>query len=89
MLYDWSMERNYPTLFQKENKIVVCARVGGANTISFLYLAYFAKQNVNGGGEKEMVPKPARSPSRTPPAGEAGAEAGRELHELDFYGVIC
>src|SRR3989344_4145148 len=63
---------------------VVCARAGGANTtpISFLnfFTAYFAKQNVNGGDfEKRSVPKPARIPPQTPPAGGKRAEAKRKI----------
>jgi len=61
---------------------VVCARVGGANTTPFSFLnffvAYFAERNLNGGDfEKRSVPKPARIPPQTPPAGGKSAEAGR------------
>ena len=35
---------------QKGSKIVVCARVGGANTTSFLLAAHFAKRNTKFGG---------------------------------------
>ena len=69
---------------------VVCARVGGANTTPLLNSAvHFAKQktsnyflllqNMNSVGENERVPKPARIPPQTPPAGGKSAEAGR-LH---------
>jgi hypothetical protein len=45
------MESNYATM-SKGSEIVVCARVGGANTTSFL-VAHFAKRNTkNCGGEK-------------------------------------
>ena len=67
---------------------VVCARVGGANTTPLLNSAvHFAKQktsnyflllqNMNSVGENERVPKPARIPPQTPPAGGKRAEAGR------------
>src|SRR3989344_5058145 len=67
---------------------VVCARVGGANTTPLLNSAvHFAKQktsnyflllqNMNSGEKNERVPKPARIPPQTPPAGGKSAEAGR------------
>ena len=48
MLYDWSMDSNYSTSLG--SNIVVCARVGGANTTPLL-AAHFAKQNTKFGGE--------------------------------------
>jgi len=82
MMYDWSMESNYSTSLKGSKIDVVCARVGGANTtlLSFLDFisAYFAKRNLNCGDfEKRSVPKPARIPPQTPPAGGKLAEAGR------------
>ena len=67
---------------------VVCARMGGANTTPLLNSAvHFAEQkilncflllqNMNSIGENARVPKPARIPPQTPPAGGTGAEAGR------------
>ena len=42
--------------------------------------AHFAKRNMkNCGGEKEKVPKPARIPPQTPPAGGKSAEAKRKI----------
>ena len=69
---------------------VVCARVGGANTTPYLFSAvHFAEQktynyflllqNMNSGDKKGKVPKPARIPPQTPPAGGNTAEAGRIL----------
>ena len=69
---------------------VVCARVGGANTTPYLFSeVHFAEQktykyflllqNMNSGDKKEKVPKPARIPPQTPPAGGKSAEAGRIL----------
>ena len=71
-------------------KNVVCAWVGGANTTPYLCSAvHFAEQktynyflllqNMNSGGEKGKVQKPARIPPQTPPAGGKPAEAGRIL----------
>ncbi len=62
MLYDWSMDSNHST------------------SIPFLKFlkAYFAKRNLNGGDfEKRSIPKPARIPPQTPPAGGKSVEAGR------------
>jgi len=46
------------------------------HTTLILYSVYFAKQNLIGDDEKEKVPKPARIPPQTPPAGGKTAEAG-------------
>ncbi len=50
MLYDWSMESNYVT--NGGSKIVVYARVGGANTTPLFSAAHFAKQNTKFGGSE-------------------------------------
>jgi len=64
MLYDWSMESNYITDKGSIN-FVVCARVGGANTTSFL-AAHFAKQNTKFGGDgkrgRAKIPSPQPLP---------------------------
>src|SRR3989344_1188689 len=82
MLYDWSMDSNHSTIILGSKIVVACAWVGGANATplfsSVFSAAYFAKRNLNCGDfEKRLVPKPARIPPQTPPAGGAGAEAGR------------
>mgnify|MGYP001594953591 CR=1 FL=1 len=82
MMYDWSMESNYSTSLKGSKIDVVCAWVGGANTTPICFLnfiaAYFAKRNLSCGDfEKRSVPKPARIPPQTPPAGGNTAEAGR------------
>ena len=47
-------------------------------TTSILYPVYSAKRNLNRDGfEKRRIPKPARIPPQTPPAGGKSAEAGR------------
>jgi hypothetical protein len=76
------MESNHYSSVLGSKNDVVCARVGGANTtpISFMnfFATYFAERNLNGGDfEKRSVPKPARIPPQTPPAGGKSAEAGR------------
>jgi len=49
-----------------------------SNNNSESFTAYFAKRNLNSGDfEKRSVPKPARIPPQTPPAGGKSAEAGR------------
>src|SRR3972149_10735205 len=48
MLYDWSMDSNRSTSLG--SKIVVCARVGGANTTPYFLAAHFAKRNTKFGG---------------------------------------
>jgi hypothetical protein len=48
------------------------------HTTLILYLVYFAKRNLNCGDfEKRRIPKPARIPPQTPPAGGKSAEAGQ------------
>jgi len=85
------LEYIFSLIFTREF-VVVCARVGGANTTLFT-MAHFAKQkilnrfllpqNMNFGGEflKSEIPspKPARIPPQTPPAGGKRVEAGRIL----------
>jgi len=82
------MESNYSTSLKGSLTDVVCARVGGANTTPYLNSAvHFAKQktynyflllqNMNSGHKNERVPKPARIPPQTLPAGGKSAEAGR------------
>src|SRR3989338_8741830 len=104
MMYDWSMESNYSTSLKGSLTDVVCARVGGANTTPFSFLnffaAYFAERNLNGGDfEKRSIPKPARIPPQTPPAGGKSAEAGRihsprqivsscRVHSDFFFGIF-
>src|SRR3989338_911117 len=68
MLYDWSMESNhYSAVFSFATHF---AKQKTFN--SFLLL-----QNTNSGNKNEKVPKPARIPPQTPPAGWKSAEAGR------------
>ena len=94
MLYDWSMESNYYSNILGSKINVVCARVGGANTIPYLFsVVHFAEQkisnyflllqNMNSGDKKEKVQKPARIPPQTPPAGGKSAEAGRKSFPPD------
>ena len=78
------MDSNHSTEFLGSKTDVVCARVGGANTthLAFLnfFMAYFAKRNLDSGDfEKRLVPKPARIPPQTPPAGGKSVEAGQIL----------
>ena len=48
------------------------------HTTLILFPVYFAKRNLNCGSfEKRRIPKPARIPPQTPPAGGKSAEAGR------------
>ena len=72
------MESNYITSKGSIN-VVVCARVGGANTTPLFFpefsAAYFAKRNLDSGDfEKRAIRKPARIPPQTPPAGGNTAE---------------
>ena len=84
------MDSNHSTTISGSKIDVVCARVGGANTTPLLSSAvHFAKQktynyflllqNMNSVGKKGKVPKHARIPPQTPPAGGKSAEAGRIL----------
>src|SRR3989338_4062458 len=64
MLYDWSMDSNCSTSLGSKN-LVVCARVGGANTTPLFLAAHFAKRNTKfGGGGKRGR---AKIPSPQPP----------------------
>ena len=76
------MDSNHSTTILGSKIEVACARVDGANATPFFFsrffAAYFAKRNLNCGDfEKRSVPKPARIPPQTPPAGGKSAEAGR------------
>ena len=65
MLYDWSMDSNCSTSLGSKN-LVVCARVGGANTTPLFLAAHFAKKNTKfGGGGKRGR---AKIPSPQPPS---------------------
>ena len=83
------MESIHYSLVLGSKNDVVCAWVGGANTTPYLnsavhfakqkiYKLFFALQNMKSVCKKIWrIPKPARIPPQTPPAGGNTAEAGR------------
>jgi len=82
MLYDWSMESNHATLFAGSKIVVVCARVGGANTTPLFFpefsAAYFAKRNLNVGGfQSEGAAEGGCGGNSTAPERPAGAKRRR------------
>ena len=73
MLYDWSMDSNCSTSLGSKN-LVVCARVGGANTTPLFLAAHFAKKNTKfgGGGKRGRAKIPSPQPPSFLPARASG-----------------